>query len=76
MPSQLSVSIDADVYNGLLERFGEARISQFLSDLARPYADRKAMAQGYRDLANDADAEREANEWIEGVVGDLADEEG
>ena len=37
MQKKLTISIDADVYDGLRERIGPRRISRFLNDLARPH---------------------------------------
>jgi hypothetical protein len=33
-----------------------------------------ALEEGYRAMAADEEHEREATEWIEGVVADVADE--
>jgi len=31
------------------------------------------LAQGFQEMARDARREREAEEWIEGLIGDVAD---
>jgi hypothetical protein len=53
---------------------GRRHISRFLKDLARPHVVRDALVEGCRAMAPDEQREREAMEWIEGVVADVADE--
>ena len=37
MPKKLTITVDADVYNGLHSVIGRRRISQFLNDFARAH---------------------------------------
>ena len=74
MQKKLTISIDADVYDGLRERVGPRRISRFLNDLARPQCDRSGLAAGYQAMAADETREAAAHEWSEGLVGDVADD--
>lgn len=74
MQRKLTITVDEEVYEGLRRVVGPRRISRFLSDLARPYVVQGALEEGYRAMAADEVAEREAEDWIEGVSGDLADE--
>ena len=74
MQKKLTISIDADVYDGLRERIGPRRISRFLSDLARPHVTPKGLEAGYADMAADEAREAEALDWSEGLIGDVADE--
>jgi hypothetical protein len=53
MQKKLTISIDADVYDGLRERIGPRRISRFLSDLARPHVTSKGLETGYAEMAAD-----------------------
>jgi hypothetical protein len=48
-------------------------VSRFLTD---PHVVSDALEQGYRAMAADAEHERQATEWIEGVIADVADEPG
>jgi predicted CopG family antitoxin len=74
MAKKLTITVDDDVYEGLHSAIGRRRISGFLNDLARPHVTRSDLAKAYRAMAADEAREREATEWIEGVVGDVADE--
>lgn len=71
---KLTITVDEDVYEGLQARVGPRRVSRFLNDLARPLVVVDAQEEGYRQMAADEAAEREALEWIEGLIGDVADE--
>jgi hypothetical protein len=74
MQKKLTISVDADVYNGLRERIGPRRISRFLNDLARPHVTPKGLETAYAEMADDEAREAEALEWNEGLIGDVADE--
>jgi hypothetical protein len=62
------------VYEGLHTAIGRRRISRFLNDLARPHVMPRALVDGYRAMAADEEREREAAEWSENLIGDVADE--
>lgn len=74
MSRKLTILVEDDVYAGLHSRIGRRRISRFLNDLARPHVVNADMAEGYRAMARDETREREAEAWVEGVSGDIADE--
>lgn len=74
MSKKLTITIEDDVHAGLHRVIGRRRISRSLNDLARPHVLRRDLDEGYRAMAADEEREREANEWIEGIVGDIADE--
>jgi hypothetical protein len=74
MQKKLTISIDADVYDGLRERIGPRRISRFLNDLARPHVTPGGLEKGYADMAAEEVRETEAQEWSEGLISDVADE--
>lgn len=76
MARKLTIVVEDDVYRGLHSVVGRRRISRFLNDLARPHVMPSDLAQGYRDMAADVDREREACDWIEGLVGDVAHDPG
>jgi hypothetical protein len=71
---KLTISIDADVYDGLRARIGPRRISRFLNDLARPHVTAQGLESAYADMAGEEAREAEALEWSDGLIGDVADE--
>jgi predicted CopG family antitoxin len=76
MAKKLTITVEDDVYEGLHRVIGARRISRFLNDLARPHVTGCDLLEGYRAMAADEEYEREAQEWMEGLVGDVADEPG
>ncbi len=71
MQKKLTITVDEVVYEGLHRVIGRGRISQFIENLVRPHVLESALDHGYREMALDEIAQREALEWIEGVVGDV-----
>ena len=74
MQKKLTITVDADVYDGLRAIVGPRRISRFLNDLARPHVTDLGLEEAYRAMARDETRERDALEWSEGLVADIADE--
>ena len=74
MQKKLTITVDAEVYDGLHTVIGRRRISRFLSDLARPHVVGRDLAAGYAAMAADEAREKDAKAWTEGLVGDVADE--
>jgi predicted CopG family antitoxin len=74
MSKKLTITVDDDVYEGLHHVIGRRRISRFLNDLARPHVKGGDLLEGYRAMAADEEYEREAQEWVENLTGDIADE--
>ena len=74
MTRKLTITIDDEVYEGLYRRVGARKISRFLEALARPHVVDEDLEAAYREMAADEIREAEADEWAEGVVGDVADE--
>lgn len=74
MRKKLTITVDEEVYRGLHKVVGRRHISRFLTELARPHVVQAELEAGYRAMAADEEHEREAMEWIEGVVGDVADD--
>jgi len=73
MHKRMTITLDADVYDGLNRMVGKRRISQFISDIVRPHVSDRALDAGYRDMAGDVDRQGEAVEWIEALGDDSAD---
>jgi hypothetical protein len=74
--NKLTITVDAEVYEGLHRVIGPRRISRFLDDLARPHVVGVDLAAGYAAMAADEAREAEADAWSEGLIGDAADEPG
>ena len=74
MRKKLTITVEEEVYDGLHRVIGRRHISRFLNELAKPHVAEDALEEGYRAMAADEEHEREATEWIEAVVGDVADE--
>lgn len=70
MPKKLTITVDADVYDGLHSVIGSRRISRFLNDLARPHVIGQNLAAGYAAMAADKARETEAEDWSESLIGD------
>ena len=73
MHKRMTISIDEEVYDGLVRVIGRRKISQFLEDLARPHVVNDELAAGYHAMAADAERESEALEWSNALIGDAAD---
>lgn len=74
MRRKLTITVEEEVYDGLHRVIGRRRISRFLSDLARPHVVSDALEEGYRAMAADEEREREAAEWADALIDDVADE--
>ena len=67
----LTITLDEEVYKGLHAVIGRGRISRFLEDLARPHVVSRDLEAAYREMAGDEVREAEAEEWAEGLIGDM-----
>ncbi|MGA9867982.1 MAG: hypothetical protein WBQ75_16280 [Acetobacteraceae bacterium] len=74
MMKKLTITVEAEVYDGLHAVIGRRRISRFLNDLARPHVLGDDLASGYAAMAADEEREREADDWADGLIGDVAAE--
>jgi len=74
MSKKLTITVPDDVYEGLHAVIGARRISRFISDLARPHVVRRELAKAYKQMAADEAREREALEWADELIGDVAPE--
>jgi len=75
MQKKLTITIDEEVYKGLHEVVGRGRIGRFLEDLARPHVVSRDLDTAYAEMAADSVRESDAEEWGEGLIGDLEDDE-
>ncbi len=74
MQKKLTITVDAEVYDGLHSVVGRRRISRFLNDLARPHVVGQNLSAGYAAMAADEAREAEAAAWSNGTLQDVADE--
>jgi predicted CopG family antitoxin len=74
MVKKLTITVEKDVYQGLHKVIGRGKISNFIEDLVRPHVLRPDLSAAYRQMAEDENREREAAEWSEGLIGEVADE--
>ena len=75
MQKRLTISMDEDVYNGLLRVIGRGKVGHFLQELARPLVlENLDLNEGYRAMAADREREDEAAEWVSGLTNGMADE--
>jgi predicted CopG family antitoxin len=73
MQRKLTITIDQQVYEALHQQVGRGNISAFIESLVRPRVKTEAdLEAGYLAMMEDEEAEREALEWIEGLIGDSA----
>lgn len=74
MLKKLTITIDADVYEGLHHVVGRRRISRFLSDLAPAHVVGQSLAAGYAAMAADETREADAGTWADAMIADIAEE--
>lgn len=75
MTRQLTITVDERVYDYLQTKIGPERLGWFIEDLVRPrLIARDELDAGYKAMAAEKEAEAEALEWSEGLVGDVGDE--
>ncbi|MBC7705059.1 MAG: addiction module antitoxin [Rhodoferax sp.] len=73
MHKKMTITLDEAVYDGLYRVIGRRKISQFLEELARPHVVKNDLLEGYQAMAADTERERDALEWCNGLIGDVAD---
>lgn len=75
MQKKLTITLDAQVYDGLHRVIGRRRISRFIESLVRPHVAQSDLDAAYRQMAADEAHETEALEWAEATIGDVAHEQ-
>ncbi|MEA2877811.1 MAG: hypothetical protein QOF14_3007 [Hyphomicrobiales bacterium] len=81
MTKKLTITVSDEVYDGLHRRIGRRKISRFIDELAREHVVEKpelfkgSLAAGYRAMAADEEAEKEAREWIDANFGETLPDE-
>jgi hypothetical protein len=74
MQKKLLISIDEQIYYGLLRLVGRGKISRFFEDLARPYLSGQSLDEAYKAMAADKKREKQALDWSNAMIGDVTDE--
>jgi predicted CopG family antitoxin len=74
MQKKLTITVDEQVYSGLHRVIGRRRISRFIESLVRPHVVDDALSAAYQEMAQDEVREKDALEWAESTVEDVADE--
>jgi len=74
MQKKLTITIDEEVYEGLKKTVGLRKISKFIEELVRPDVIHADLESEYAAMAKDTKREKEAAEWAEVTVKDLAHE--
>lgn len=74
MQKKLTITVDAEVYEGLYRVVGPRRISQFIEDLVRPHVVCENFSAAYAEMAADEVREAEAEVWSDALLEDIADE--
>ncbi len=65
---KITISLDNDVYTGLLRHVGRSNISRFLNDLAKFHLQSLALENGYHSMAQDFEREKNALAWSENTL--------
>lgn len=71
MQKKLTLTVDAEVYEGLRRVIGARKISKFIEDLVRPHVVRPNLEAAYARMARDKKRENEALEWAEATFKDV-----
>ena len=74
MRKKLTITVDREVYFGLHKVIGPRKISKFVEDLVRPHVIKHELESSYKEMAKDRAREKEALEWCEATLGDIAHE--
>lgn len=74
MQKKLTITINEEVYLGLHRVIGPRKISKFIEELARPHVLKHELESAYKEMAKDRVREKEALEWSEATLGDIAHE--
>lgn len=71
MQKRMTITMNEDVYEGLVRVVGRRKISAFLEKLARPHVLGSELAAGYQAMAADEEREAQALAWSEALIGDV-----
>jgi hypothetical protein len=69
---KLTITIDEAVYEGLYRKVGPRKIARFIEDVVRPHVIDADLDSSYEEMARDQMRERDAHEWSEAMLDDVA----
>ena len=72
MQCKLTITIDEAVYQCLYRKVGPRKISRFIEEVVRPHVLDADLDSGYEEMARDQMRERDAEEWSEAMLDDVA----
>ena len=71
MHKKLTITVDAEIYEGLHRVIGRGAISQFIAELVRPHVVGADLDAAYAEMAADEVRELEALEWAEDLAAEV-----
>ena len=74
MQKKLTISVNERVYEALHRNVGRRQISRFIEDLVRPHVLDRDFEIANRQMAQEEKREKEALEWAEATVNDVAND--
>ena len=74
MQKKLTITVDAEVYEGLHKTIGPRKISKFVEELVRPHVVRPNLESAYSQMSKDKKREAEALDWAEITFKDITHE--
>ena len=72
MRRKLTITIDEAVYRGLYKKVGPRKIARFIEEIVRPHVVDADLDSAYQEMAHDEARERDAEEWSEALLDDVA----
>ena len=72
MRRKLTITIDDALYQGLYRKVGPRKIARFIEEIVRPHVVDADLDSVYQEMAHDEAREREAEEWSEALLDDVA----
>ena len=72
MRRKLTITIDEAVYEGLYRKAGPRKIARFIEETVRPHVLDADLDAKYEEMARDEMRERDAEEWSEAILDDVA----
>ena len=65
---KVTLMLETQVYDALVAKVGARGISEYFNNLARPRVVEADLEAGYKAMAADEVANREAKEWLDGIT--------
>ena len=72
MQRKLTITIDEAVYEGLYRKVGPRKIARFIEEIVRPHVLDPDFDSEYEKMGRDETREREAEEWSDAILDDVA----